>query len=131
MTLGRPTPGRRRGAAAVAMIVLLLVVGMVVTGVVIGGARDHDLTVRRLETVQAFYAAEAGMNMAMRELHEKTDADGDGTVGSISDDANDANDPAIGAARVVVVRSDGGGVTSLISTGRQGAALREIRATLE
>ena len=90
----------RRGAAAIVMVILLLVMNIVIIGLVLGGARDQDLTVRRVETIRAFYAAEAGMNMAMRELVANTDADGDGTVGGVSDDGNASNDPAIGPANV-------------------------------
>ena len=102
----------RRGVAAIVMIVLLLVVDLIALGMVLGGARDQDLTVRRLETVQAFYAAEAGMNMAVREIMLDADEDGDGTTGSISDDDDDANDPGFGAARVRVTKApDAGGTT--------------------
>ena len=42
----------------------------------IGGGRDHDLTVKRMDTLRAFYAAEAGMNIAIRELMEPRSAPG-------------------------------------------------------
>ena len=51
----------RRGVAAVAMIIVLLILNLVIVGMVLGACRDQDISVRRLETVQAFYAAEAGM----------------------------------------------------------------------
>ena len=91
--------------AVIGVIVFLLVVGVIIVGMVLGGARDQDLTVRRLETVQAFYAAEAGMNMAIRELMVAVDEDADGAIGTISDDSNDGTDPTIGTGRVVVTSS--------------------------
>ena len=90
----------RQGSAAMAMIVLLMIVDLIVVALVITGTRDHDLTVRRLQTIEAFYAAEAGMNMAIRELMNSADEDGDLTIGTISDDSpvNPANDPTLGPA---------------------------------
>src|SRR5688572_6539228 len=76
----------RRGAAIVAMITTMLLLGLIGVGMVLGGARDQDLSIKRLETVRAFYAAESGMNMAIRELMVRADEDGDGAIGSISDD---------------------------------------------
>jgi len=52
------------------------------------------------------YAAESGLEMAMREINS-TDIDSDGTIGSISDDGNAADDPqlATGAFYVQKVSS--------------------------
>ena len=71
------TRTRHRGVAAIAAITLLLLLQLLVIGMVLGGARDHHLTLRRVESVQAFYAGEAGINMAIRELSLDTDEDGD------------------------------------------------------
>jgi hypothetical protein len=117
--------------AAVALIVVLLVVNLIVVCMVVGGGRDHELTVRRAETVRAFYAAEAGANMAIREMMQNADEDGDGTIGTISDDGNDATDPALGAARLVVTYGSSGGQATLTSTGRCGTARRRVEAVLE
>jgi type II secretory pathway component PulK len=121
----------RRGAAAVATIILLMLMNLIIVGMIIGGARESDLTVRRLETVQAFYAAEGGMNMAIRELMENSDEDGDGTVGSISDDADDGNNPTLGSATLVVTLTEDAGETTLVSKGAAGEARREMEAKLE
>ncbi len=75
---------RRRAMAAVAMVALLVTVDLIIVVMVIGGGRDHDLTVRRVETIRAFYAAEGGMNMAIREEMQNADEDGDAVVGTIS-----------------------------------------------
>jgi hypothetical protein len=126
----RSTPSARRGIAAVVMVLLLLIVDVIVLGVVLGGAREHDLTARRLETVQAFYAAEGGMNMAIRELMENTDEDGDGGIGSVSDDGDDGNNPELGSATVYVTLATDAGQTTLTSQGESGEARREIEADL-
>src|SRR5688572_16929470 len=108
----------RRGTAVVAVIVSMLIMAIVVVGTVLGTARDQDLTVRRLETVRAFYAAEAGANMAIREIILNVDADADGVIGTISDDGNSANDPTMSSAQVVVTRTVSGPQTILTSRGR-------------
>ena len=124
------SPEVRRAVAIVAVLVLLVVVGLIIVGMVSGGARDQDLTVRRLEACQAFYAAEAGINLSIRELLTAVDEDGDGTAGTISDDGIDATDPAIGTARVVVTAT-GASPTVLTSTGRSGTARRRVTASIE
>jgi hypothetical protein len=111
------------------MIVLLLILDLVVLVMVLGGARDQDLTVRRVETVQAFYAAESGVNMAVRELMLDADEDGDGSTGGISDDENDGNDPTIGSAAVCVQMAMGAEGTTLSSDARAGEARRRLEAT--
>ncbi|MCH8344856.1 MAG: hypothetical protein IH983_12830 [Planctomycetes bacterium] len=122
----------RRGMAAIVMIVLLIILDLIIIRIVIGGARDHVLTARRVETIQAFYAAEAGMNMAIREMMNNTDEDGDTGIGSISDDGNAANDPTFGNAQVVVTRAPPAALpTTLTSQGRSGDARREIEAVVQ
>ena len=121
----------RRGTAIIGVIVFLLVVGLIIVGMVLGGARDQILSVRRLETVQAFYAAEGGMNMAIREVMVAVDEDGDGTIGTISDDSNDGTDPTIGTGRVVVTSSYSAPQTTLTSRGRSGLSFRQVQAITE
>ncbi len=121
----------RRGTAAVAVIIALVLLQLAVAGMVLGGARDHDLSARRLDTVRAFYAAEAGANMAVRELMSNADADADGAIGSISNDSNLTDDPLLGAARVYVTKSVAGSVTTISSRGRSGDATRQIQLTLQ
>jgi hypothetical protein len=121
----------RRGSVAAAMLIALILLQLVVAGMVLTGARDQDLMQRRAETVRAFYAAEAGMNMALREAMLGTDADGDGTVGTISDDSNSSNDPSLSGAQVLVTRTVVGGTTTLTSRGRCGAAVREITVDVQ
>ena len=127
---------RHRGQVAIAMVVILVIVDLIIVGMVISGGRDHDLTVKRMDTVRAFYAAEAGMNMAIRELMENLDEDVDGMVGTVSDDdpVDDDNDPVLGNAQVVVTALEDDpeqGQTRLTSQGRSGDARREMEAILK
>lgn len=121
----------RRGSAAVSAVIVMAILGLIVITVVAGGARDQDLTVKRLQTVRAFYAAEAGMNMAIRELMEGADEDGDGIIGGISDDGDSATDPAFGSATVAVSAAESATETTLTSRGHAGDARRTIEARLE
>ncbi len=119
---------------AVAMVVVLLTIDLVIVGLVVSVGRDHDLTIRRLETVAAAYAAEAGVNMSIRELMLPADEDGDGTTGTISDDGDNGNDPTLGNAQFRVTMSVDdpvAGQTTLISEGRSGQAVRKMTAIVE
>ncbi len=132
---------RRRGITAVVMVVVLLIIDVIIVGMVRSGARHHELTLGRMDTIQAFYAAEAGANMAIRELQVDIDEDADAAptnpipdgVGTISfdDPVDDANDPSFGSAQVVVTAVIAGSTTTLTSEGRSGTARRTIEAVLE
>ena len=124
-------PAARPASAAVAVIAVLLAVEVALIGAVLSVRREQDLSVRRLETVRAFYAAEAGLNMAMAELRSGVDRDGDGVVGAVSDDGDDSTDPDLGSARVVVTLDSSGPSILVRSEGRSGAARRTIAASAE
>lgn len=109
-------PACRRAAAAVAAVILLVLLNLIILGVVQRSASDQDIAISQARGIQAFYAAEAAQNMALAEIMKDTDADGDGTVGSISDDGNDANNPLIGTARAKVVRTELDEGTSLVAS---------------
>ena len=119
----------RRGSVAVAVLIVLLLMGLFVVGIVKVGARDQELGARRLETVRAFYAAEGGINMALREVTLGLDEDNDGSIGTISDDGNDANDPMFGPASVQVELDFSLSTLTLRSRGRAGSARRKIEST--
>jgi hypothetical protein len=126
--------GKRRALAAVAMVVVLIIIDLIVVGLVVGLGRDHSLTVHRMQTIEAMYAAEAGMNMSIREMMVDTDEDGDGAVGTISDDGDDGTDPGVGNSLFVVTAAadtPAVGQTTLTSAGRAGEARRTIDSILE
>ena len=127
------TGGTRRALVIVVMVVLMLIVDLLIISIVVSQARDHDLTVRRMQSVESLYAAEAGMNMSIRELMIPADEDGDTGIGSISDDSDDGTDPTLGnAAFVVTAAADTPvvGQTTLTSEGRSGDARRRMQAVL-
>jgi Tfp pilus assembly protein PilX len=120
----------RRGTVAIVLVVALVMLQLVVVGVVLSGARDSDLTARRVETMRAFYACEAGMNMAIREVYQGVDEDGDGSIGTLSGDEDDSNDPTVGSASFHVTRMVSGSDTTLTSAGRSGLARRSAEAVI-
>ena len=118
----------RRGAAGVAAIIMLVIVQLIVVGAVLAVTRDSSIMTLRLDTVRAFYAAEAGANMAIREAMIGVDEDGDGVMGSISNDGDSSNDPLLVSARVSTTPSVAGNTTSIVSDGRCGLARRRATA---
>jgi len=127
-------PRPRRAMVAVAMVAVLLTIDLIIVGLVLSAGRDHDLTIRRIETVEAAYAAEAGVNMSIRELMLTADDDGDGTVCTISDDGDNGNDPALGNAQFrVTIAADVpvAGQSTLTSQGRSGGAMRKMAAVVD
>src|ERR1051325_9365193 len=86
----------RRGVVAVVFAAALLVVATLVLWVFQSTAISARGMLGFLNTTDAFYAAESGLEYAQRELKIASDLDGDGTIGSISNDANSANDPGLG-----------------------------------
>lgn len=113
-----------RGAVGIVTIAALVIVEMVIVVAVLGGGFQHDLTVQRIATNRAFYAAEAGSAIAIRELWLGRDEDGDGTIGGVSDDGNEANDPTFAGAVVAVSISEAEGEFTLVASGRSGLARR-------
>jgi hypothetical protein len=115
------------------MIVLMIINDLIIVSMVVSQARDHDLTVRRIQTIESLYAAEAGMNMSIRELMIPADEDGDSAIGTISDDSNDATDPTLGNARFVVTAAADTpvvGQTTITSEGRSGETRRRMQGIL-
>lgn len=115
----------------IAVVMALIVLQLVVVGVVYLGSREQSLTAFRLEASKAQYAAEAGMNMALREIYNAADEDGDGGIGSISNDGNSANDPQVNGASILVTATTAGATTTVTSTARTANTKRTITVTLQ
>lgn len=122
---------RRRGAVGIGSVVALVFLQLLLVGGIVTGARDQGQSVQRLNTMRAFYAAEGAMNMAIREMVNNADEDGDGTIGSISNDGNSANDPVIGTSQVYVVKSASGTVFALTSRARCDQCRRQLVLAIE
>lgn len=114
-----------------AMILGLVILQLSLIAIVISGARDVDTAMQRLDSVRAFYAAEGGINMSVREVMQSLDEDGDGKIGGISNDGNANNDPLIGLARVTVTSAASGSNTDLTASSRIGLARRKAVASVQ
>jgi len=106
------------------MVAVLIVIDLIVVGISVGLSRDHDLTIRRMQTVEAMYAAEAGVNMSIREMMVNADEDADGGIGSVSS-------KSVGNAQVVVTIAYSAPETTLTSIGTSGEARRKMESVLE
>ncbi len=120
----------RRGTVVVAVIVALVVLQILVYAVAVTGARDQDLTVRRLEAARSYYAAEAVANMSMREIGRNADEDGNGTIGTVF---SAATPPAIGpgGASAWTTAVSASGVTTITASAASGVATRTITANVQ
>lgn len=114
-----PSPARdlrpvahRRGSVAVAVLIAMVVLTLVVFSVVRGGLHDREISATRVQSSRAFYAAEAATNIALAEVFSNTDHDGDGTIGTLSNDSNTANDPTLAGSQFYVT-------TAAASSGRR------------
>src|SRR5205085_12232111 len=98
---------------AIGTIVLMIYLMLVITGVAVCDCRDSDAGRARILADRAFYAADAGIQMAVREIMEDADEDGDGVIGGISHDSNSANNPRFNGADVDVAHDAVSGQISL------------------
>lgn len=120
-------PSRRRGVVSVAVLILLGVLMLVVAGVVMAGGRDHEVAGLELQGERARYAADAAAHMAVKELFDNLDRDGDGGIGTISADGNTANDPTLGATRLWATAVTAGSETTVTARGENAAARRAVQ----
>jgi hypothetical protein len=130
--IGRVRGGaRRRGAAVAVLVVVLGVVSVAVLGSVAPSADETALAAARVERVRASYAADAGVAVALAEVLNASDLDGDGKTGTLSDNSNSGDDPQIGFARVVVTSNTGTSQRVLTSRGRCGSSVYSLELTVQ
>ncbi|MEY3230164.1 MAG: hypothetical protein RL689_251 [Planctomycetota bacterium] len=75
---------RRRGTMLVGILVGLMLLAGALVAVAVSGRREQDMTMRRMEAMRARYAQEAVAQIAVRELINQQDDDGDGAVGTVA-----------------------------------------------
>lgn len=120
----------RRGTALVAVLLTLVVLQLVIAALVMAGSRDQDLAAQRVAASRSFYAAEAAVNMGLREVALNSDIDLDGVIGSVSGDGNDANDPQLGGSRLRAAVSTSGSVLTIAAAGMNQESTRRSAASL-
>ncbi|MFH1418235.1 MAG: hypothetical protein ABII12_08130 [Planctomycetota bacterium] len=106
MTLEPNGKWSRRGVAIVAFVAALLVIGTFALWLFHLTATTAAASLGHYLSTSAFYAAESGIEMAVRELTQTppTDIDSDGTIGTISDNGSAADDPTIAGGAFSVER---------------------------
>jgi hypothetical protein len=71
--------GARRGMGIAVVVVMLAIVNIAVLGAVAASGEEANLGAMRLETTRAFYAAESGAMVVVRQLREGVEAPQAGT----------------------------------------------------
>jgi Tfp pilus assembly protein PilX len=115
----------RRGSVVIAVIIALIILQLVVVSLTVSGARDQGVMVRRIEAARAFYAAEAGAAMAMREISLNADEDTNGSIGGVASYTSGS----LVTAPVSAVTS--GLTTTIQALSTNGMAARTVSATIE
>jgi hypothetical protein len=124
-----------RGVAVVSFVAALLVIGTMVVWLLQVTAATNATYLAHYYGTCALFAAESGVEMALRELNvtPPTDIDSDGTIGSISDNGNAADDPQI-TQGVFTVRKVSDSPPTYRATGRPtstASPFNTFRRTLE
>lgn len=120
----------RRGTVVVAVVIALVILQLLVYVVSVAGARDQDLTNRRLEGARSYYAAEAVANMAIREIGRNADEDGNGTIGAVST-VGTGMTIGPGGAGAWATAATSAGVTTVTADGASVQATRTITANVQ
>jgi hypothetical protein len=109
----------RKGVAFVAFVVALLVIGTFVLWLFQLTAGTATSSLAHYYSSGAFYGAESGIEMSLRELNQSPpiDIDSDGLVGTISNNGNPGDDPAV-ASGVFYVERVGTSPLTYRATGR-------------
>lgn len=90
----------RAGFVALGILVIMLLLAAIAISVTSSHARDSGNTQAQVEGARAQAAVDGVLNMSAKELLDSADHDGDGGIGSISDNSNSADDPVISNSRV-------------------------------
>jgi len=109
---------RRRGIAILAFVLAMLVIGSFALWLFQLTASTSSSSLGHYFSTGAFYAAESGLEMGIREINQSNDFDSDGTIGTISDNGNAADDPALVSGAVFVEPSPTKGLPWYQATGR-------------
>ncbi len=128
MTLlgGSPVRG---GTVLVGIVVAVMVVAAGIVVVAIAGRREQDSMIRRFEAMRAFYAQEAAVQIAVREVLRQQDDDGDGVIGTVAGGVISSG-ITIGASKGATGLTVSGGDTTLEAQGANGIATRTSAVTL-
>lgn len=95
-----------RGVAILSFVAALLIIGTMVLWLFQLTASSSISSLGHFISTGAFYGAESGIEMTLRELNHSpaNDIDSDGLIGTISSDGNPANDPTLATGLFYVER---------------------------
>ncbi len=96
--IGLRAPVRTRSERAVALLAFvaaMLVLGILALWMATLSGTHATAYLGHYHSSGAFYAAESGGEIVMRELKLGADVSGDGVVGEVSNDGDDGNDPSL------------------------------------
>lgn len=93
---------KRRSVAIISFVAALLIIGTLVLWLFQLTANTATAVLGHYFSTGAFYAAESGVEMALREVSQNNDIDSDGTIGTISDNGSESDDPALATGAVYV-----------------------------
>jgi len=111
---------KRRGAGVAVVVVMLAVLNIAVLGSVSAAAGESHVGAMRIETIRAFYAAESGAAVAVRESLAGADMP---DVGSFIE---------LNGARVEFIEVPDAGVAGdIVVLGQSGFGKRRVGITLE
>ncbi|MFN0131796.1 MAG: LamG domain-containing protein [Phycisphaerales bacterium] len=125
-----PSTPHRRGTVLVAVVIAMILLGLVVATAVMSGTRDGDLTVLRVQGTKAQYAADAAVAMAVKEVFDNIDGDGNGTVGSISNSSLVTAGTALAGMTMSAAASTSGSTTTITARGTGTDTRRAMRVNL-
>ncbi|MCC6951503.1 MAG: hypothetical protein IT433_08650 [Phycisphaerales bacterium] len=97
----------RRGAIATALVLAIVLLGVAVTAATVAAGSGLGLASLRVDHLRAVAACDAGLQLSLAELAAGLDTDGDGTIGGVSDNGIDADDPTLEGASFLVALEDG------------------------
>lgn len=124
----RRSSGHRMGGAVVGLVALMLVMGAVIVFMALGGARQQELSNQGLSATRSFYAAESGVNMAVREVLMNVDHDNNG-VGTI--ESSQSMLSALHGSMIDVQASTLGNTVTLSGKGVHVDSRHAVQATLQ
>ena len=88
--------------AIIGFVVAMLVIGSFALWLFQLTASTATASLGHYYSTGAFYAAESGIEMSLREKNQDNDIDSDGTIGTISDNSNNSDDPELATGAVFV-----------------------------
>lgn len=120
----RRTPPIRRAVVGVGVIAALVILQVCVVAGVTTGARQHETAALRVDAARSFYAAEAAMNLAVREIRSSTDFDSNGTIGGVAT-------RTLTSGASLSATATGSGPITLTARGSLRGTSRSIQATAQ